>query len=73
MSTSDKLEVKVDWHETGRYTLKEGKNGRYADCVEMDLFGNMDKGSFFRAVAKRLSDHASNGVAFEYIDCTYDH
>lgn len=67
-----KLEVIVDWHESGRYTLKEGTGGKYKDCVMDGLFGNVDKGDFYRAVAKRLGELAASDIAFEYVDCSYD-
>lgn len=70
----ESLHLQVDWHPSGRYTLKEGTPGRWSDCRDPSaLFANDDKGEFYRAVAKRLAQLASKGVPFVFNDVTYDH
>ncbi|HEM7843232.1 hypothetical protein WK80_16170 [Burkholderia multivorans] len=71
-SAHEPLHLQVDWHPSGRYTLKEGKPGRWSDCREAGLFANDDKGEFYRAVAKRLAGLANEGVSFVFNDVTYD-
>ncbi|MFL9936449.1 hypothetical protein P0D88_47430 [Paraburkholderia sp. RL18-103-BIB-C] len=67
------LHLQVDWHETGRFTLKEGRPGRWSDCLDtMALVANDDKGEFYRAVAIRLARLATQGVPFVFNDVTYD-
>ena len=72
MSDSQKLEVIVDFHPSGRYTLKEGKAGKYSDCKEIGLWGSEDKSEFYRAVALRLASYAASGIEFVYKDTNYD-
>lgn len=63
------IEVKVNKHPSGRHTLTERAQ------VEMtprdgvgELFGNADAGSFYRAVAQRLSVLHHEGHILTYHD-----
>jgi len=71
MSSSIQIEMQVDHHTSGRFTLKERTLGTtmWTDVNETDLFGNMDTASFYRAVAKRMAQHSAGGiVVVEYVD-----
>jgi hypothetical protein len=61
-------ELRVDFHPSGRRTLKS-RNGRgvFAD-LGGDLFGNDDAASFYRAVAGELARRASQSEPFDYVD-----
>ncbi|NOU01915.1 MAG: hypothetical protein HOO95_10140 [Gallionella sp.] len=63
MSTSQQIEVQVDYHPSGRLTLKERNVGEtWADVKAQGLFGNSDPASFYQQVAKRLAKHAQTNV-----------
>lgn len=61
------IELQVDWHPSGNFTLKERNIGDllWTDVSGKDFFCNSDEGSFYRAVARRLTDYASKGIFVE--------
>jgi hypothetical protein len=63
MNEKRSIEVQVDYHPSGRLTLKERRPGEmWSDVREEGLFGNLDAASFYQKVAKRISEHAKIGV-----------
>ncbi|WP_243375460.1 hypothetical protein [Geotalea sp. SG265] len=71
MSDTKRIEVKVDYHESGRRTLKERAEGEivWTDVKTDGLLGNTDSASFYRSVATRLANFAATGVlVVRYID-----
>ncbi len=65
----NEIEVKVSYNPSPRYTLSEKRAG---DSFEKDcqgaLFGNSDKGAFYKAVAQRLADLSAQGMKIIYLD-----
>ena len=63
------IELNVNKHPSGRYTLTERKQMDIVpmDC-EGDLFGNMDAGSFYKAVAAKLHMLHQDGHEVIYND-----
>lgn len=63
------IEYRVDYHPSGKRTLKWRKEGEqmFTDC-QGDLFANNDQASFYRAVAKVLGDGGNKGETFTYRD-----
>ena len=73
MDSEKIVEMQVDHHLSGRYTLKERSPGTviWTDVNESVLLGNTDPGIFYRAVAKRMASHSSQGtVVVSYVDDT---
>lgn len=70
--TSRTVRVKVALHQDSeRRTLQEWDSGASAwvDIKANHLFGNLDAKDFYRRVARRLANHAKNGVIVtEYDD-----
>ncbi|MFC1337318.1 MAG: hypothetical protein G8D89_20915 [gamma proteobacterium symbiont of Clathrolucina costata] len=66
-----KVELKVNKHPSGRYTLTEKTESENMphDC-KGDLLGNLDAGSFYRAVANKLYELSRSGDLVVYIDTT---
>ena len=64
MSSSQQIEVQIDYHQSGRLTLKERNVGEttWADVKAQGLFGNSDAASFYQQVARRLANHAQTNV-----------
>jgi hypothetical protein len=58
-----KINMKVDFHQSGNRTLKEriGAKGLFKDCTGA-LFANPDAAEFYRAVAKRIAKRAKKYV-----------
>jgi len=63
------IEYKVNKHPSGRHTLTERTQMDMTpkDCGG-DLFGNMDAGSFYKAVAARLYEAHVAGHEITYTD-----
>lgn len=61
---ANEIEVQVDYHASGRFTLKEKPVGTamWSDVKTDGLLGNTVPVAFYRVVAKRLAAHATNGV-----------
>ncbi len=71
MEPANQIEMQVDHHSSGRYTLKERSPGTvmWTDVNESGLLGNTDAVSFYRAVAKRMASHSGQGaVVVSYVD-----
>ena len=72
IDTDPVMELKVDWHPSGRYTLKRRPSGQnlYQDCVEdPKLFGNTGDGEFYRAVCGEIRKHLEAGSRVAFRDC----
>jgi hypothetical protein len=61
--------LKVHRHPSGRHTLTEQTQLEMTeqDC-KGDLFGNLDAGEFYRAVAMRLNELHNQDHVVNYID-----
>jgi len=61
------LELKVACHPSGNLTLQERRIGAqmWNDVQEKDLFVNAAPATFYRAVARRIADYASQGIVVE--------
>lgn len=58
------IELQIDHHPSGRYTLKmrEDGDGMFQDCRdEHKLFGNLEKGDFLEAVYRRIKALLDSG------------
>lgn len=63
------VELKVRIHESGRHTLMEkNENENTPRDSAGPLFGNLDKGEFYKAVASRLAELHSEGHDIIYTD-----
>jgi hypothetical protein len=62
MAKSKTVELKVDFHPSGNYTLKarQGAKGAFTD-LRGAFFCNDDKGEFYRAVAREIARLAADG------------
>lgn len=59
------IEMKIDHHPSGRYTLKKRVSGQrnYDDCVDTpELFGNTEKADFLEAYCAEVSKHLKEGA-----------
>lgn len=67
------IQLKVDYHPTGRRTLKKRTHDQvtFSDCSG-PLLSNADAGSFYRAVAAVLYKHHTTGDTVEYEDTHLD-
>jgi hypothetical protein len=65
MAKPKTIELKVHFHTSGRYTLKarKGAQGAFTD-LKGRLFGNRDKGEFYRAVAREIARRAGKRIAY---------
>ena len=56
--------MQVDYHPSGRLTLKERNVGEtiWTDVTAELLHGNSDAASFYQQVASRLANHAQTNV-----------
>jgi hypothetical protein len=65
MAKSKTIELKVDFHPSGRYTLKarEGAQDAFTD-LKGQLSRNRDKGEFYRAVAREIARRAGKRIAY---------
>jgi len=72
MESAKQIEMQVDRHSSGRFTLKERRPGMsWTDVNEPNLFGNADPVSFYRAVAMRMASHSAQGtVILSYYDAS---
>lgn len=61
IAAHDHIELKVDFHPSGRRTLKERPVGGIWQDGPGELFGNMDRSAFYRAVCERISDLLTQG------------
>jgi hypothetical protein len=60
----------VERHGSGRHTLVERRKGKSKRDPDVGpLFGNDDKGEFYRAVAKEIAKRAKRGEKTTYNDC----
>ncbi len=67
-----RIELVVDYHPSGRRTLKEREgSGRYRDLAG-DLFGNENPASFYRAVAQLLAERQQAGQHVIFRDTKSD-
>ena len=68
-----RIELVVDWHPSGRRTLKEREAGRgmYRDLAG-SLFANFDAGIFYRAVADEIASRHMAGQTVIYRDTSPD-
>jgi hypothetical protein len=68
-----KIELVVDWHPSGRRTLKEREAGThmYRD-LKGPLFANLDTAAFYRAVAMEIASRQLAGQHVTYIDTSAD-
>ena len=58
------IELQIDHHPSGRYTLKESRDGSgaFRDCVKEDnLFGCEKKGDFLEAVYRKVKALLDSG------------
>ena len=58
------IELQIDHHPSGRYTLKVKRDGSrmFQDCVNEDmLFGNQEKGDFLEAVYRKVKALLDSG------------
>jgi hypothetical protein len=71
MAKSKTVELRVDFHPSGSYTLKarEGAQSAFTD-LKGPLSCNHDKGEFYRAVAREIARRAGKRIA--YSDTTAD-
>ncbi len=70
MSTRQQVEVKIRRHPSGNLTLMERHvdASLWTDVTFPDLL-HSDPASFYRHVARRLADHAMNGITVvSYMD-----
>lgn len=67
------IQFKVDYHTTGRRTLKKRIQNEmtFSDCAG-PLLANSDAGSFYRAVAAVLHKHHTAGDTVDYEDTHLD-
>ena len=59
------IEMKIDHHPSGRYTLKKRVSGQrnYDDCVDTPrLFGNLEKADFLEAYCGEVKKHLQEGA-----------
>ncbi len=63
-----KVELRVSYHTSGNFTLTEKIDDEIKRDCEGDLFTNSDKGSFYKAVAKKMADLQSQGFNVSYFD-----
>ena len=69
MASKRHIELQVDWHPSGNLTLKERAVGEMFWTDVKGLLGKRDAASFYRSVALRLADYASQGIVVEkYMD-----
>ena len=70
---AETVELKVDFHSSGNYTLKarQGAKSAFTD-LEGALFCNDDKGEFYRAVAREIVRLAADGKRIKYSDTEAD-
>lgn len=68
MTSNNRIELKVEYHPSGRYTLTERSGGNVKEDCKGPLFSNDDKGEFYKAVANKIADLASQGVDIDYKD-----
>lgn len=61
------IELVVDYHPSGRRTLKEGGRGMFRD-LPGPLQANLDAGSFYRAVAVEIAARHTRGQQVIYRD-----
>jgi hypothetical protein len=73
MAKSKTVELKVDFHSSGDYTLKsrQGAKGAFTD-LKGPFFCNDDKGEFYRAVARKIARLAAEGKRITYSDTQAD-
>lgn len=74
MASLTRIEMQVDHHPSGRFTLKERKPGEvmWKDVKEVSpLFENTDPASFYRAVAQRMASYSADDIKItSYRDAT---
>jgi hypothetical protein len=62
------IELKVETHPSGRWTLVARQGPGMFEQLEGDLRGNNDAASFYREVARRMAVLSEAGVRFTYRD-----
>ncbi|WP_223508566.1 hypothetical protein [Pseudomonas sp. BF-RE-29] len=68
-----KIELKVDWHPSGRRTLKERSEGArmWKDCLSpAGLFANQDPQDFYAKVQQYIDTLLANNALVEFNDST---
>ncbi len=73
MAKSKIVELRVDFHPSGSYTLKarQGKKGAFTD-LEGALFCNDDKGEFYRAALREFARFTVEGKQVTFSDTEAD-
>lgn len=64
----DVIELRVRYHQSGRYTLTEKRGSEMPTDLTGPLFGNTDKAEFYRAVARKIAEIATTGARVTYED-----
>jgi hypothetical protein len=64
MSDKKSIDVQIDYHQSGRLTLKEKQQGenKWVDVKESGLLANSNAASFYQKVASRLATYAQSGI-----------
>ncbi len=67
MDNGKTINIQIDYHQSGRWTLKEKSSNEnmWSDVREPGLLGNLDAASFYKSVALRLASHAQNNIIVE--------
>ncbi|MEA1973754.1 MAG: hypothetical protein U9N34_10760 [Candidatus Cloacimonadota bacterium] len=68
MENNKNIELNVEYHQSGNYTLTERYEGGHKKDCEGALFANSNKGDFYKAVAKKIADLTSKGINVVYTD-----
>ncbi len=73
LNVAENVELKVDYHPSGRRTLKEKLAGQsmYKD-LRGPLFANTDKAQFYRAVANEIAERQAAGQHVTFKDTALD-
>lgn len=66
------VQLQVDWHPSGRRTLKERSDGArmWSDCRSPGLFGNLEPQPFYLHVQQYIDTLLAKGAVVEFTDCT---
>ena len=62
------IELRVRYHPSGNYTLTQQIDNKIMEDCKSELFVNPDKGSFYKAVAQKISDLTGEGHKVSYFD-----
>jgi len=71
--SAKKIELKVNYHVSGRYTLSyRTADGMYTDFKDDGLLSSDDQGRFYRSLVKKVVELASSGYSVSFIDTSDD-